>query len=68
MSTLRLAPVVMLQVGVLVDDGETLEPGPPLAPQQINLSDLKGSIAYEQIVGSLKTLQVQYDAETGAPA
>ena len=67
MRRLRISHVVVQPV-LVWDDGETLEPGPPLAPQQINLSDLKGSIAYERIVGSLKTLQVQYDAETGAPA
>lgn len=62
MSTLRFAPILTLQVGLVADDGDTLQPGPPVAPQQLPLSDLKGSVAYERIMESLPQLQQQWDA------
>lgn len=62
---LRLAPIVVVNPGVLVDNGTDLAPGPPLKPIQVPLADLKGCKFYDDLVAQLTALEAPEG--TGAP-
>lgn len=67
MSTVRFAPMVVIQPGVIIDDGTDLAPGPPLQPVQVPLADLRGSKFYDDLLGQLAQLQAQVDDTPQTP-
>jgi hypothetical protein len=68
MTALRLAPVVIVQIGTLIEDGTPVpKEGDPINGQ-VPLSKLTGCAFYEELMAKLPELEAQLIASQGESA
>jgi hypothetical protein len=66
-GVVKLAPVAVIQVGTVIDDGTAVTGEGPPVQVQVPLSKLAGCAFYDELMAKMPEFQAGYDASLQAP-